>query len=558
MSRWLRCVPLALVACGCASEPEAIAPSSPDAYVPLVEIGVGDSAVVEANAVSDVSDTSDALPPSNAAAWQRSTIYFAMIDRFHNGDETNDGAAPCFDPTNPRRYHGGDLDGLRLRLDYLEELGVDTIWITPVQKQQTEVRGLSCAYHGYWADLAVPDDEAIEPRVGGAAALTALIDAMHARKMRLIVDLVVNHAGHYARVVSSHPEWFHARAGCEALGDPEQTCPLSSLPDFAQEKPEVAAYLDDLSARFTARFAFDGIRMDTVKHVPATYFRDGWVPAVRAVRPSLYLLGELFDEDWTKYRRYLESGFDGLFHFPLRSALVRTFAKRGSLNDVALVVERTLTELGQARARLMSTFIDNHDLPRFPNEMPADMLAAERRDRQRLALAVLFTAPGIPKLNFGDELGVVGGNDPENRADFPAWAFEKATRATESAATLPDPAGTFELVRRLSTLRRDVTALHAGDYYELWRPGGGSNTWAFVRAVAPDSEAIVVFHLADTPLASLSIPLATNPRLPPWVKARLADGTALVERLPIGGKATLTGGRLSLTMPARSATVFTR
>jgi glycosidase len=558
---------LVLVACnGSSPEAPAAEPRAPE--IPRIEVGPPEAsgpavdadatddpdaalAANDANAADVVDAAVDAAPkPFDRAAWERSTIYFVLTDRFANGDPSNDGDEPCTDRSHPRRFHGGDLDGLAARLPYLAELGVDAIWITPVQKQIGR-RGDACGYHGYWADLDDPDDAAIEPRLGGEAALDRLLSAMHARGMRLVVDLVVNHAGYGARIVGKRPDWFHGR-DCAEIGDPELTCPLSGLPDFAQEKPQVADYLDDLSRRFVARFPFDGIRMDTVKHVPASYFRDRWIPTVRSVRP-LYLLGELFDEDLAKYQRYLEAGFDGLFHFPLRSALVTAVAKGGSLDAVATAIGRTTDRVGQARARMLSTFVDNHDLPRFPSEIEG-FPSAERADRHRIALGILFTAPGIPKLQYGNELGMAG-TYPGNRRDFPSTAFDPATRDRVEAGDLEGPATTFAWVRDLASLRRSIRPLHAGDYVELWRPGGGANVWVFLRATPDGDAAIVVVHLGVRPLAGLSVPFATNSGVPAAVKSSLGP---LRERF---GRATsnarLEGGRLIVDAAPRSIAIFT-
>jgi alpha-amylase len=233
----------------------------------------------------------------DARTWQGSVIYFVLTDRFSNGDRSNDGDATCTDPASPTLFHGGDFAGLADRLDYIEELGADAIWITPVLHQLETRHGDQCGYHGYWADLTFPDDGALEAKLGGAEGLDALIDAVHARGMRLIVDYVVNHPGRNARITRDRPEFFHPdRPACEGLGDPEITCSLSGLPDFAHEREDVREYLDAMSDRFVRRFAFDAIRMDTVKHVPASYYADHWIPTVTAARPDLYLVGELFDE----------------------------------------------------------------------------------------------------------------------------------------------------------------------------------------------------------------------------------------------------------------------
>src|SRR5262249_22122272 len=149
----------------------------------------------------------------------------------------------------------------RAHVDYLRELGVFALWITPVYRQ---VPGL-CSHHGYWADFTDPDDGALEPAFGTARELEGLADDLHAQGMRLVLDMIVNHSGRGARITRQHPDWFHDPATCKTLGpDPLVTCPVGGhpLPDFAQEKPEVAAYLTAESTGWLTRFALDGVRMD--------------------------------------------------------------------------------------------------------------------------------------------------------------------------------------------------------------------------------------------------------------------------------------------------------
>src|SRR5262249_16011131 len=147
-----------------------------------------------------------------------------------------------------------------------------------------------CGYHGYWPDFVTPPDGEIDPKFGTAAELTALGKALRARDMKLILDMVVNHAGYGARIVSQHPDWFHAPDTCAALGDRDVFCPLASLPDFKQELEggAVRDFLSKESKSWLTRFRVDGVRMDTAKHVPGWFFRDHWVPAVRSVDDKLF------------------------------------------------------------------------------------------------------------------------------------------------------------------------------------------------------------------------------------------------------------------------------
>ncbi|MFO0725615.1 MAG: alpha-amylase family glycosyl hydrolase [Myxococcota bacterium] len=509
------------------------------------------------NAVDAGAQGADAGPAGfDSARWRRSVIYFALTDRFDNGDPLNDGDASCFDPAAPTRFHGGDFAGLRRRLDYLQELGVDTVWITPIPKQVPR-RGESCGYHGYWADLDDPDDHLLEPRLGSPEDLRGLIADLHTRGMKLVLDMVVNHAGRMARIVSTHPDWFHPDNTCANLGPTEVYCSLSGLPDFAQEVPAVADYLDQHSRRWVEDFEIDGIRMDTVKHVPVSFFRDHWIPTVLGVRPSLYLVGEIFDEgSYDPQVSYRAAGFHGFFDFPLRRALIDAVAHAGSLNPVADRVREAINRFGLEGAALRSTFLDNHDVPRFLTELPADLSESERRARMNLALGVVFFTPGIPQLYYGTEIGMTGAY-PENRADFPGWAFDPNTRGA-AHPELPDALDRFSVVQRMIALRRSISALSLGGYAELWRPGGGANNvYAFFRS-AGDSRVVVAFNGGDRPVNALHLGLRRNGGIGAVDQAALTDGLPMTERLGLAATATLSivQGELILGLPPRSLAVF--
>lgn len=221
-----------------------------------------------------------------------------MTDRFRNGDPSNDdaGAAGCHDPKDAHRFHGGDLAGVRDNLGYLREVGATAVWVTPLYRQIARLPNGQCGYRGYWADYTFPDDGAIEPKLGTPADLDRLVSDMHAQGMRFVLDMVVNHTGDTAALPRAKPGFFHAPAGCGALGNPTIFCPLDGHPDFAQERPEVAKYLSDAAAGWVSRHAIDGIRMDTARHVLPSYFHDSFMPAVRGANASVFTVAEIFDE----------------------------------------------------------------------------------------------------------------------------------------------------------------------------------------------------------------------------------------------------------------------
>jgi glycosidase len=495
---------------------------------------------VDLRAADDLSVVADSGSDAGLVTtdWRRQVIYLALVDRFFNGSSANDnlGLPDCLDPADPQKFHGGDFLGMTQKLPYLQELGVTALWITPAYLQATGPTG-RCGYHGYWADFTDPDDAAVEPRLGSAAELGALVDALHATGTRFILDMVVNHAGDGARIAGEHPEWFHDPATCSTLGDPAVFCPYrAGVHDFAQEKSEVADYLDGVSAGWAQRFALDGIRMDTAKYVPVSYFRDHWAPAVRSVRP-LFLVAEVFSENNADLGPYLDGGFDSVFNFPLRRALIDAFAKGGSVDAVASVIADQQQRFG-ARAFDLVTLLDNHDTGRFASE-PGSLAPDELQRRLRLALVALFTLPGIPQIYTGDELGILGGNDPDNRRDMPSWAWSDADRAGAHGGALPDAQGTFNLVKRLIALRPVVAD---GDYHELWRQNGGAdNLYVFRR-----STLLAAFNNGGA-TAAQAVKLTA-----------ISEGTVLDELAQAGAPAAfvVSGGNLRLSLAARTAGIY--
>lgn len=519
-----------------------------------VDAGPVDLGVMADAAVSDLgpSDQGPSGPQFDAARWRRSVIYFVMTDRFVDGDPNNNGAPDCYDPQAPNLFHGGDFAGLRQNLDYLQALGADALWITPVP-QQVPRRGDWCGYHGYWADLDDPDPGLLEPHLGREEELHGLIDDLHSRDQRLLIDLVVNHPGRESRITRTRPEWFHPWEGCADAGAAELYCDLSGLPDFAHDRPEVANYLTELSASWMRRFAFDGIRMDTVKHVPVSYFADHFVPAVLAERPELYLMGEIFDEgSYNLPVRYRSAGFHGFFDFPLRRALIQAVAPGGSMAAPAVRVREVIERLGIESALLRPTFLDNHDVPRFAGELSDDYTEEKKAELHRLALAVLFLSPGIPQLYMGDELGAA---QDDNRQDFPTWAFDEDARAGAKEGFVGDPAVNFAHVAALARLRREVPALHDGHYQELWRPDGGADVWVFYRR-AQESRVIVAFNGGDQPVTAHGLPIRRNPHLSPEDQAAMAEGRVWTQVFGDPAALTFKADQAEVSLSPRGVVVF--
>ena len=445
--------------------------------------------------------------------WQDRIIYFALLDRFENGDPANDkahGDPECNNAGDAHAYQGGDLAGLKQRIESIAELGANAIWITPLYKGVPQKVGANCGFPGYWAAFSDPYEFALDPRFGAPEEFDEVLASAHARDMAVILDMVVNHAGYDAPLVKQRPDWFHDPRTSLKLGSPDIFAPLAGLPDFNHRNPEAAEYLLDLHTQWVERFEFDGIRMDTVKHVEPWYFRY-WINGIKASRPNLFIFGELLDESYDGYGQYLDAGFAGLFNFPLRRSLIDTFAKGGSVDLVASRAQEMISLFGQRQSRLMVTLLDNHDVPRFMEEFPAEMDPETVHARYKLALTALLTLPGIPQLTYGNEVGMYGGADPDNRRMMPDWAFEPKFDEPDHSGFVHKPGAVWAHLQRLIELRRQLPSLARGDYEEIWRQSDpeSPNVWAFVRKTdKPDTGAVlVVLNNGDKSSGPLRLPL---------------------------------------------------
>jgi glycosidase len=189
-------------------------------------------------------------------------IYFILVDRFANGAEDTEGDINSADL---QAFHGGDLQGIIDRLDHLQAMGIQTLWISPVAQIQTEKIGPWGAYHGYW----ITDHAQVDPRFGDFETLERLSTALHARGMRLVLDMVYNHVGPSSALVTEKPEWFHPTGDIVDWSDPveRRTHRVHGLPDLNQDHPEVFQYLTDVTQSWLEKTGADGIRIDAIGHM---------------------------------------------------------------------------------------------------------------------------------------------------------------------------------------------------------------------------------------------------------------------------------------------------
>ena len=325
--------------------------------------------------------------------WQDETVYFLMIDRFNNGDQSNDTEVEVNDPNG---YHGGDFQGVIDQLDYIKGMGFTTISLTPI------FANADGGYHGYWVNDFYKTDE----HFGSLALFKKLVDEAHKRDMKVIIDFVVNGVG------SSHPwlsdstkkDWFKPQQG--EVNEQNKT-----LAKLNQENSEVKKYLVDMGKWWIEETDIDGYRLESISDVPTSFWID-FTKEVKSVKKDFYLLGEVRTNNPDDIAAYVETGMDGFVDYPLNEELRKVFPKPNqSFSALFTMGERN--EALYSNPYLMGTFMDNHHTVRFTrdaitkNEHPGP--------RWKQALTYLYTTPGIPIIYYGSEIALDGGDSPDNR-----------------------------------------------------------------------------------------------------------------------------------------------
>ncbi|GLC23931.1 alpha-amylase family glycosyl hydrolase [Roseisolibacter agri] len=484
-------------------------------------------------------------------------LYLLMPDRFANGDRANDEpvvSRGLLDRAEPRRWHGGDLAGVRQRLPYLKSLGITTIWMNPIY-DNTNVLDTkevydgkpTTAYHGYHAI----DYYAVDERFGDRAELRRLVDAAHAQGIKVVLDMVANHTSAYHPWVQDPPTptWYNGTAQRHlantwqtwTLADPYATPEMRRatldgwfidiLPDLNQNDPEVARYVVQNTLWWVGTSGIDGIRQDTWPYVPRSFWRD-WMGAIKREHPMLSVVGEVLDGDPTMIAFFeggrvkfdgIDDGVDALFDFPLFYPIRNVFAKGSSIREVAQMLSRDRL---YRDPQSLVTLLGLHDVGRFMGEPGATHAGL------RLAYTFLLTARGTPLLYYGDELGMAGGNDPDNRRDFPGGFAGDARDAFTAAGRTPDEQATWTHVQSLLRLRAARPELRRARPEHLHV---GEQTFVYRRG-----RSLIALNNDATRPAELRVPAMELP-------AAAIGGCAAPRR---------DGGEIVITVPARTGCVF--
>jgi glycosidase len=301
------------------------------------------------------------------------------------------------------------------------------------------------------------------------------------------------------------------------------------LPDLNQEDPDVAQYEIQNALWWVGETGFDGIRQDTLPYVPRTFWRQ-WSAALRKQYPRLRIVGEVFDGDPAIPSFFQGNGIDTVFDFPTYFNIREVFARGGSIDAFGKTLAK---DRFYSDPSLLVTFLGLHDVARFMNEPGASAA------KLKLAFTYLATTRGIPMIYYGDEIGMPGGEDPDNRRDFPGGWPGDANNAFEPAGRFAQEQVIFSHVQKLLALRAQIEPLRRGKLIDL---AVTQSSWAFGRQ-SPEGTAIVVINNSTTP-ADLSIPVTWNGTYNP----QLAAGPPL----------TISDGQANVHLPAISAEIYFR
>ncbi|MCY0986655.1 alpha-amylase family glycosyl hydrolase [Nannocystis sp. ILAH1] len=499
---------------------------------------------------TDTGEDTDTGEPSEDVdldPWRDAIMYFVFVDRFANGDPGND--APIGAPVDPEAdYLGGDWKGITDKIEegYFTALGVDVLWLSvPMDNPSKghpdlEMVHYYSGYHSYWPEhLDQPEEH-----FGTMEEFKALVDAAHAKGLRVVLDYAMNHVYIDSPVYDDHPEWFwpldqdyggetkeclcgHACSWDEPTE--RKRCWFTPyLPDFDFTNPEARKFSIDNALWWITETGIDGYRLDALKHIEDEWileFRDRVEQEIEPqTKAHFYTVGETFTGDKALLKYYVEPGrmLDGQFDFPMRMAIAATVLRRQRTEE-GVVKPTSMQELDQFltdnegfyEPGLMSNFLGNHDIPRVihqaedtprwdnewsgsgteqwdsPPPLPAGVSAFERLAS---AYTVMLTLNGIPLIYYGDEIGMAGAGDPDNRRMMD-WDDAAYTEGQKLLLTH---------VKKMTAIRKQHPALSRGARTTL---SVTDETFAYEKTDEDSGDRVlVVINRSDEPQTVEGVP----------------------------------------------------
>jgi len=373
------------------------------------------------------------------------------------GDKCNQGSCQY------GNYCGGSYKALMGKLDYIQQMGFDAVWISPV------VANIDCGYHGYWASNLM----SLNQNFGDANDLKALAAALHQRGMLLMVDTVYNHMGptdEHQLQPFNDPKYYHNQCGIDYSSQQNiEQCWLANLPDLRQEDDDVSSQLLEWTNQLISEYSVDGLRIDTVAYVSKQFWQKlsqqslNGTYAVGEVlisnRPLSYLAGYQNSNDNEAQGAVLDAVLNYPLFFSLRDAFMSTHGNGLS----ALASQLDQQRSGFKDSAALGTFVDNHDQTRF-------LLQQQDRALYRNALACCLLFPGVPIVYYGTEQAMVGGQSDNDKRQ-PLWSNGGYSNTSEM----------FSFIESLVGARKQMLAAGDSDQFNVIMADDGNKLMAFRR-----------------------------------------------------------------------------
>ena len=445
--------------------------------------------------------------------WDEAVIYFAVTDRFFDGDAGNNDAYGVGDYNTGEKdgssYHGGDFAGLNQKLDYLKDLGVNTIWITPIvenireDQHDKETDTATYGYHGYWAS----DFTKLNKHLGTEQQFKALLDAAHSKGMKIMVDVVLNHAGYgtedYFNSILTDADGNSIsmiRDSSNTISGDDKYDSLSDLPDFVTENKAVTDQLVAWQTGWMSKYSIDYYRVDTVKHVETTTWA-AFKNSLTKVNPDFKMIGEYSGAGYANNAGELGTGtMDALLDFDFND-----FAQNFVTGNISSV-ENSLQKRNNAinNTSVMGSFLSSHDEDTLQYKLVNESKISEEEayNLMKVAATLQITAKGQPVLYYGEEIGQGGANNwplQTNRRDFDWTELEKQKADSNS---IYNHYKTMLAIRNAYTDvfargNRSTVAVSDADGYEVVSRSYGNST-LYVGMNVKEAEKEVVIPVAES------------------------------------------------------------
>lgn len=422
--------------------------------------------------------------------WNDAIIYFLMIDRFNNGNLANDSPVQHPELHEKANFQGGDFAGIIQKIEdgYFDRLGINTLWISPVNettdkayREWPEPHRFYTGYHGYWP----VSPTTTEPRFGSLSQLKTLVNVAHKHDIKVLLDFVSNHVHKEHIYYREHPEWFcnvdlpDGGKNIRRWDEYRLTTWFDTfLPSFDYINSEDALeIMTDNAIWWLNETSADGFRHDATKHIPYKFWKQLTYKIKTDINPSrnqqLLQIGECYG-GYDLIKSYVNNGMlDSQFSFNQFFTARRVFVEEnGNLQDLNFAIEKSLDVYGCDH--IMGNIMDSHDQVRmmalFDGDLSLSDNGVERAfqsppikvdekssyDKELVFLTYLLTVPGMPIIYYGDEFGMTGANDPDNRR---MMRFDEELTPVER--------NQLEKVSRIINLRKNHSALRRGDYLNI-------------------------------------------------------------------------------------------